>query len=118
MKKKKILIVDDDRFLTESISDILKLKGYDIEMAYDGIEAVGMMSSGRDDIDCILMDIKMPEMDGVTALKKILALKPGMDIIMMTGYSIDELIDEAWANGAREVLNKPFDIERFVELIG
>jgi CheY-like chemotaxis protein len=118
MKRKKILIVDDDRFLTESISDILKMKGYDTERAYDGTEAVEIMSSGGNDIDCVLMDIKMPEMDGVTALKKILELKPGTDIIMMTGYSIDELINEAYESGARDVLSKPFDIERFVDLIG
>jgi two-component system response regulator HydG len=63
----KVLVVDDDRRMVRTICDILKLKGYEVESAYSGEEAVGKVKLGG--LDCVLMDIKMPGVDGVESLK-------------------------------------------------
>lgn len=105
----KILIVDDDRRMVKTIFDILKVKGYEPVAAYTGEEALSKIESEKP--ECVLMDIKMPGINGVEALKKINDLSPDLPVILMSAYATEEQIEDARQHGAYTVLNKPIDIQ-------
>jgi len=104
--KHRILIVDDDKDHAESIADLLQLRGYDVEVAYSGEQALELFRTLE--LDVTLMDVKLPGMNGVEAFFQFRRLKPGAQVIMMTGLSVDELIARAVEGGATGVLHKPF----------
>ncbi len=108
-EKTKVLVVDDDRRMVKTVCDILKVKGYEVAEAYTGEEAVQKVKS--DPPDCVLMDIKMPGINGVEALKMIKAVASGLPVILMSAYATEEQAMEANAQGAYAVLNKPVDIQ-------
>ncbi len=115
MKKTSILIVDDNINLTKSLFFIMEKKGYDASMAKDGREAVKKAKARSFDI--ILMDIKMPLMNGVEAYKKIKKISPGSIVFMMTAYTVEELVQEALEEGAYGIIYKPMDIGKTIGLI-
>ena len=107
-QKLRILIVDDDRRMARTLSDILKVKGYEAEAAYSGPEALDMMEKGY--FDCVLADIKMPEINGVELYKAIKEEQPDLPVVLMTAYSSDKLVEEGLEEGAVASLTKPLDI--------
>ena len=111
----KLLVVDDDAGHRQMLQAVLLEEGYTIETATNGLEAVTAVES--DFYDLILMDMKMPQMDGVEALEKILALSPKIPIIMMTAYASVPTAIKALKRGAHDYLNKPLDIEELKLLI-
>ncbi len=108
----RLLIVDDD----DSIREIIKimLKDYDVVEASNGFEAVRTYERLRPDI--VLMDISMPQMDGVEATKEILKIDPKAKIIGLTAFARSRG-KEMIANGAIEVVEKPFSRKKLKELI-
>jgi len=115
LKKPVILIVDDRVEDRETLRDILAGKSYRVVLAKDGYEAVGLAQRG--DFDVILLDIKMPGMDGVEALERIKEFRPEAGVIMMTAYSMEEFVEDSLRKGAYTCLFKPIDVERMVEAI-
>jgi two-component system response regulator HydG len=113
--KGNILIVDDDMGICETLSDIMEIKGYDTAIASDGYEAVRKVKEG--DFDVILMDIKMPGMNGVETFKELKKVRPEIAVVMMTAYAVEDLIGEALREGAYGVLYKPFDMEQMIGLL-
>jgi len=111
----RLLAVDDNRSLVESLGDIFEARGYAVDIAYDGEQAVERVRNGA--YDCILMDIRMPKMSGVDAFKEIKKLSPNTPVILMTAYSVQDLIDEALAEGVVAVVHKPVAIDRIFEMI-
>jgi two-component system response regulator HydG len=107
--KTRVLVVDDDRRMVKTISDILKVKGYDPLAAYTGEQAVEMVRNSAP--DCVLMDIKMPGIDGVEALKMIRGISPDLPVVLMSAYATEEQTVEAKKEGAYSVLTKPIDIQ-------
>lgn len=114
-EKLRILIVDDDPGMTRTTALILEHKGYRVDTAEDGLAAIDRVRTTP--FDVILMNIKMPVMDGVETYKRIKAIQPGTAVIMMTAYAVKDLIAEALQEGAYGVLHKPLDIARLVKLI-
>jgi DNA-binding NtrC family response regulator len=114
-EKTKILIVDDDQNFCYTLSKILIQKGYETETANDGFMALKMAE--EKEFDTVLMDIKMPVMDGVQTYKKMKSIRPEIVVIMMTAFSIDDLIRDAIKEGAYAVARKPFDIDTIVNMI-
>lgn len=112
----KILIVDDDKDMTTTLTLILSEEGYEATSAKDGQEAIKIVSEKR--FDLILMDIRMPGLNGVETYKEIRKIRPGVPVAMMTAYSVESLVKEALEHNAREVIYKPFDTEKLLELIG
>jgi DNA-binding NtrC family response regulator len=112
---KRALIVDDDRFMVRTLSDVLRLKGWTVETAYTGAEAVNATLQGG--FDVVLMDIRMPGMDGVAAFKAMKAVKPDVRVILMTAYAALDLIGEAEREGVLRVLPKPVDVAALLGLI-
>ncbi|MDP3729278.1 MAG: response regulator [bacterium] len=112
----KILIVDDDKEFCASMADILEAKGYEVESENSGEAAIAKVKEKS--FDVVLMDIKMPAMNGVEAFKKIKEISPKTVVIMITAYSLEDLIKEALREGAFGVLRKPLDIDKLIEQIG
>jgi len=113
--KPKILVVDDNQDLLETFAMILKRRGYNVQTAGNGSSAVDKFKDQR--FDVTLMDIVMPEMNGVDAFKKIKEIQPGAPIILMTAYSDEELIQTARDEGAHQIIHKPIRIDKLLELI-
>jgi len=113
--KASILIVDDDDGMCETLSDIMKDKGYRAHIALDGYEAIEKVREVT--FDVILMDIRMPGIDGVETFRLVKSIQPDAAVVMMTAYAVEDLIIEALREGAYGVLYKPFDMERMINLI-
>jgi len=103
----KILVVDDDLRIVRTTCDILKIKGHEPTTAHSGEEGVEMVRGERP--DCVLMDIKMPGISGVEAMKQMQKIAPGLPVVLVSAYATDELMAEAKDNGAYAVLSKPLN---------
>lgn len=115
MANTTVLVVDDDVGMVETLVDILSANGYDVAGAHSGGAAISMVSESHYDV--ALMDIQMPGLNGVEALKTIRTVAPHLTVIMMTAFTSDELVEEARQASAVAVLFKPFDIARVLDLI-
>jgi len=113
--KPTILVVDDNQDLLETFAMILKRRGYHVQTAGNGISAINKFK--EQSFDVTLMDIVMPEMNGVDAFKKIKEIQPEAPIIFMTAYSDEELIQNAKNEGARQIIHKPIHIDQLIQLI-
>ncbi|MCM8792838.1 MAG: response regulator [Candidatus Omnitrophica bacterium] len=121
---KRILIIDDDRLVAESLSKLLKRQGYEVSIAYSGLEAINNITKiTKLDFDLIISDIKMPDMDGMKTLKRIResSLRHNKDkvpAIIITGYAgEDEIYRKAGELGIVECIYKPFELDEFIEVI-
>jgi CheY-like chemotaxis protein len=113
--KTTILVVDDNQDLLETFAMILKHRGYEVQTACDGLSAVDRFK--EQNFDVTLMDIVMPEMNGVDAFKKIREIQPDASIILMTAYSDEELIRTAMDEGVTLIIQKPIRIDLLIKLI-
>ncbi|MBI3815108.1 MAG: response regulator [Nitrospinae bacterium] len=113
--KGNVLVVDDEEELAKMIKNVLTLKNYNVTTASDGMMAVEKIQSQR--FDLILMDIRMPNMDGIEAVKKIKEINPDSFIVMMTGMADDEEIEKAIEEGGYAVLRKPFSPDGLLKSI-
>lgn len=107
--KLKVLVVDDDLRMVRTICDILRIKGYEAIVANCGEEAVEKIKSAVP--DCVLMDIRMPGINGIETLKILKGIVPNLPVILMSAYATEEQATEAKQQGAYTVLNKPIDIQ-------
>jgi len=112
---RRILVVDDDRAMVRTLSDILRLRGWEPDAAFSGEEAVA--AEERGDYQMVLMDIKMPGIDGVTAFRRIKANNPAARVVLMTAHTEPEVVEAAVAEGALRVLSKPVDLAALLTLI-
>jgi len=110
-----ILIVDDNEDLLQTFAMILKRRGFCVQTAGNGNSALDKFK--EQNFDVTLMDIVMPEMNGVEAFKKIKELQPGAPVILMTAYSDEELIQTAKEEGVRQIIHKPIRIDNLIEMI-
>ncbi len=113
--KASILIVDDDIGMTETLFDIFTDLGYYVEIANDGFKALEKVKART--FDVILIDIKMPGINGVETYKEIKHIRPEAVAMMMTAYSVEDLLAEALKEGAYGVMHKPIEIPKVVEFI-
>jgi len=112
MPKLKILIVDDDQRMTHTISDILEVSGYDTVEASSALQAIEMIH--QESFGCVLTDIRMPQMDGVTFHQMVSKERPGLPVIVMTAYAADDLIQKGLEAGVIGVLEKPINIAQLL----
>jgi two-component system nitrogen regulation response regulator NtrX len=107
MKKNKVLIVDDQPGMTETLADILEDEGCEVILATNGIQAIQRIAEHR--VDMVLMDVIMPGMNGVETFRKLKQMRPHTPVVMMTGYQVEHLIKDAVREGSVAVLQKPVD---------
>lgn len=112
----RILVVDDEENVRKLLLTVLSEEGYEVICAQDGEEAFTIFSS-QDDIDVVLMDIRMPKADGMLTLKKMYTLRPKANIILMTAFAAVETAVQAIRLGAFDYIMKPFDLEEVKLLI-
>lgn len=105
---KKILIVDDQKGVRRLLEELFKKDGWEVQLAADGKEAVERAEEFLPDI--VLMDMKMPNMNGLEASRIILKKFNDLDIIMMTAYGEMDIVKEALDTGVKRCITKPFDI--------
>ena len=111
-----ILVVDDQDEDRETLRDIFNDKGYRTITAKDGMEAINIV--GEKNFDVILLDIKMPGINGIEALERIKKINPQIGVIMMTAYAGEEVVSEVLKKGAYACLYKPMlDIEKLSQII-
>lgn len=112
---RRVLVVDDDRFMVKTLADVLRLKGWDVSMAYDGNDAVARLAAGS--FDFVVMDVKMPGMDGVSAFKAMKLMKPDVRVVLMTAYAATDLLNEAQREGVLKIMPKPVDVDGLISML-
>ncbi|GAB4325106.1 MAG: chemotaxis protein CheY [Dehalococcoidia bacterium] len=110
-----ILVVDDAAFMRMRISKILTEAGYEVIQAENGIQAIEEYKTKNP--DAVLLDITMPEMDGLTALKEIKALDANAKVAMVTALGQQQIVLEAVKAGAKDFLVKPCEGERVLAAV-
>jgi DNA-binding NtrC family response regulator len=113
--KPSILIVDDDEVMRETLSDVLRKRGYEIFSAGSGNGALSLMKKSI--IDLILLDMRLPDIDGLEVLKKIKEFDTEILVIMMTAYSDVQTAVSSMKSGAYDYINKPFELDELKLLI-
>jgi two-component system nitrogen regulation response regulator NtrX len=109
----KILIVDDERSIRSTLSEILSFEGFAIEEAADGTEAIKKIEEGTS-FDCIICDIKMPKADGIEVLEKAQQIIPDTPFIIISGHGNIDTAVEAVKKGAFDYISKPPDLNRLL----
>ena len=110
----RVLIVDDEPNIHYSFQKILG-KDYDIVSAYSAADGIALLRSKS--LDAVVMDIKMPGMDGLEALQKMREIDKQIPIVMMTAFGSVDTAVEAMKHGAFQYVQKPFDIEQLKGLL-
>ena len=105
---KEILIVDDQPGIRLLLNEVFKKEGYMTHLAPNGIEALKIFDQQH--IDCVLLDMKIPGMNGIDILQKLKEKNKDIPVMMMTAYGEQDLIDEALRLGASHYFTKPFNI--------
>lgn len=111
----RILIVDDNREFCDNMKDILELQGHNTACAYSGKAALENIQKNA--IDLALVDIVMPEMDGLTLLKEIKDIKPKLPVMLVTGFAHEHSTGEAMRSGALALLKKPIDFNELARML-
>ncbi len=111
----KVMVVDDAQFMRMRCARVLTENGYEVIEAENGADAVQKYQAVRPDV--VLMDITMPEMDGLTALREIRKQDPNAKVAMLTALGQQGVVLEAIKSGARDFIVKPFDADRVLAAV-
>ncbi|MCH7760925.1 response regulator, partial [candidate division TA06 bacterium] len=112
--KAKVLIVDDDRGIREGLLASLQ-DNYEVELVEDGEKALKTL--GETEVDLLLLDVRLPGMDGLEVLKRVREEKPQQSVVMMTGYATVEAAVEAMKLGAYDYLKKPLGFQEVKQVL-
>lgn len=113
MEKMKLMLVDDEERFLSTTSKLIKKIGYDVETASSGSEALEKLRAKN--IHVLILDVKMPGLDGIATLKEIKHRYPLVEVIMLTGHGTVESAVEGLKSGATDYLTKPIDVHELVE---
>jgi CheY-like chemotaxis protein len=105
----RILVVDDEADMVATLKDILQAEGYEVDVALSGLEALDRCRAQAP--ECVLMDVIMPDLDGVDTMDAMKQILPTVPVFFMTATVTPDLVSQAEAVGVREVLSKPLDLE-------
>ena len=108
----KILVIDDERSIRNTLKDILEYEKYEVDLAEDGNKGIDLIR--KNEYEIILCDIKMPGMDGIEALEKIQILSPDAPVVMISGHGNIDTAVESIKKGAFDFIEKPLDLNRLL----
>ncbi|MEX2178758.1 MAG: response regulator [Gemmatimonadaceae bacterium] len=111
----RILVVDDDRMMTKTLAEIFHLQGWEVQEAHDGRSAVNALNASP--FDVVLMDFRMPGMNGVSAFKAMKASQPNVKVVLMTAFAAQDVLDEAEQEGVLKIMSKPVDIRELLAFL-
>jgi len=111
----RILVVDDDEDNANSLGELFELEGHSVTVAHSGEAAIEHYVNSSFDI--AFMDVMMPGLNGVESFMEIRKLRPEAKVFMMTGYSVEQLLQQAMDHGAMGVLSKPIDIDKLLKSV-
>jgi DNA-binding NtrC family response regulator len=108
MSQTKVILVDDEIEFASALAERLQLRSYDVKTANNALEALGLIYKYPPDV--VILDLKIPGMDGIDTLKTIKKFNPAIEVIMLTGHGDMKSVEEGMKNGAFEYIMKPVDI--------
>ena len=115
MQKKRVLVIDDERIVLDSITKILKEENFEVDVTLSGRQ--GLEWAIAKDYDIVLTDLRMPDIGGMRVLRDVKRAKPAVPVVMITGFSNVKSAVEAMKLGAAEYLEKPFAPDALVKVI-
>ena len=115
MSSIRVLLVDDEEGFTTSMKRILGSRGFDVTVARDGLAALSTL--GCDHFDVIILDVKMPGMDGIHVLSEVSRICPDSRVIMLTGHYALSEEEDALKKGVYAYLQKPYPILKLVDVL-
>ena len=115
MEKKKVLVIDDERIVLDSITKILKEENFAVEVSLSGCQ--GLEWATQKDYDIVLTDLRMPDIGGMRILRDVKRVKPAIPVVMITGFGTVKSAVQAMKLGAAEYLEKPFSPDELVKTV-
>ena len=115
MEKKKILVIDDERIVLDSISKILREENFALEVTLSGRQ--GLEWATQKDYDIVLTDLRMPDIGGMRILRDVKRVKPALPVVMITGFGTVKSAVQAMKLGAAEYLEKPFSPDDLIKAV-
>jgi DNA-binding response OmpR family regulator len=112
----RVLVVDDEPLIVDILTDFLSAQGYEVVGAHGAADAFTMMEVSPPDV--LLLDIALPLVDGMTALRRVRALYPDLRVVMVTANADEEVARDALRRGAFDYVVKPFDFEYLARVVG
>ena len=110
-----VLLVDDDDGIRFTLQGIIEDEGYSVFEAEDGYQAIELVK--QIDFHWVFMDIRMPGLNGVETYLEIKKIRPSSKVVMMTGFSVEALVDKALEEGVYAVLYKPLPVEQLLDIL-
>lgn len=111
----KILVMDDEYFICELLQEYLSAQGHEVWIATDGESGLGIVKSQRP--GAVLLDIRMPGMNGIEVLRQVRQISDTVRVIMLSAFGEAKVVEEAMANGADCYLQKPMELEKLREML-
>src|SRR5690606_34922817 len=108
----RILIIDDEKAIRKTMREILEYESYQIEEAENGLDGLNLLK--EEDFDAVLLDIKMPKMDGMEVLDQLMKIKTDIPVIMISGHATVDVAVDAVKKGAFDFISKPPDLNRLL----
>ena len=115
MEQLRILLVDDEEDFASTLAERLELRGFQAEVATSGIDALEHV--GEDDFSVLILDVKMPGIDGLGVMAEVKRKRPELPIILLTGHGAIASAETGMKEGAFDYLMKPVDLETLIEKI-
>jgi len=115
MQQKRVLVIDDERIVLDSITKILKEENFEVDVTMSGRQ--GLEWAIAKDYDIVLTDLRMPDIGGMRVLRDVKRAKPAMPVVMITGFGSVQSAVQAMKLGAAEYLEKPFAPDALVKVI-
>lgn len=115
MKKMRVLLVDDEQEFVETLADRLQMRDLEPSIAYDGEQALSAVKGEEPDV--IILDLKMPGIDGIEVLRRVKKAYPKVEVIILTGHGSEKDEEVARSLGAFDYVSKPVDLDKLVPRI-
>jgi DNA-binding NtrC family response regulator len=115
MTQTKVLLVDDEVEFASALAERLQMRNYDVRTASNGLEAMALFHEAPPDV--VLLDLRIPGMDGLEILSNIKKFDPSIEVLMLTGHGDRESVQKGMQTGALEYIMKPIDIDELTSKI-
>jgi len=115
VRKTRVMLVDDERLYVESLAKVLRRRGFEVVVAFDGSSSIAL--AAEQDPDVVVLDMRMPNQDGIATLEELRSVIPSTPVILLTGHADLESASAALERGAADVLLKPCPVDVLVPAI-